>query len=657
VNSPARYTTSFSIAFLAIVTALIYANSLPNSFHYDDFHGIVYNPAIRDLRNTLAYFTDPSTLSLADYVDWRPVLQLTYAIDYALWGPNATGFRILNLLLHAASAILVYLIFAETTDAHSERQSSGFRWQMRGAALVAATLFSVHPANSQAVHYIWARSALFAAFFYLVGFYSFLRGPLQRTADGRSVLWHLAGLISYTLGLATKATVITLPAALILYEYLCPISRAAEPKRFHILEWGRAKTFVPVLAVSLGYLGLRAFLLPDNFTHNFTSYPTAPLSYLLTSTRAWLYYLKFFLWPHPIIIDFHDFGWSYTLWDTRVLFALAVIIVVLSSAWRARKLVPSVTFFTFWFFIALFPETSFIPLTEPINCYRPYLAYAGLCIVVTKLGFDRSLWLRNRTNDDAKQSLQGRWIAQGAVIVIILSLLAAMTIKRNLIWRNEFTLWSDVLQKDPANPRAYMSLGRYFLEASDYERAKEMLEKAVQLAPKSSSAYLLRGHLKSLLNRTSEALEDFNKAVELAPRAAYNWYYRAELYARLGQFDKALPNYRVALSLKPRFTDAYFRMAIAYLQTGENARAMELCRKILEIDRYDARAYKCVGRILLEQKNYTEAALVYKKALAFLPESHELWLDLGIAYTQLSMFKEAALAFEKSAQLSRKLPP
>ena len=657
MKRPARYTTSFSIAFLVTITALLYANSLPNSFHYDDFHGIVYNSAIRDLRNTVAYFTDPSTLSLADYVDWRPVLQLTYAIDYALWGANATGFRIFNLLLHAASAILVYLIFLETTDAAPENRSNGFQWRLHGAAVVAAVLFVVHPANSQAVHYIWARSALLAAFFYLVAFYCFLRGPLQRTAGRRGVLWHLAGIISYTLGLATKATVITLPAALLLYEYLSPILGTAQPKRFRIPGWERAKTFIPVVAVSLGYLCLRAFLLPDNFTGNLTAYPTTPLTYLLTSTRAWLYYLRFYLWPYPMIIDFHDFGWSYTLWDNRVLFALAVIIVVLSSAWRARRFVPSVTFFTVWFFIALFPETSFIPLTEPINCYRSYLAYAGLGIVVTKLGFDRSLWLRNRTKDDANQDLRDRWVVHGAVIVIILSVLAGMTIKQNLIWRNEVTLWSDVLQKDPANPRAYMSIGRYFLETSDPERAKEMLEKAVQLAPKSSSAYVLRGYLNSVLNRTSEALEDFNKAIELAPRAAYNWYQRAELYARLGQFEKALANYRVALSLKPRFTDAYFRMAIAFLQTGENARAMELCRKILEIDRYDSRAYKCVGRILFQQKNYAEAAAVYKQALGFLPESDELWLDLGIAYNQLSMFKEAGRAFQKSAKFSRKLSP
>ncbi|MDZ4341712.1 MAG: tetratricopeptide repeat protein, partial [Candidatus Binatia bacterium] len=624
-------------------------------FHYDDLHGIVYNPAIRDLRNTIAFFTDPSTLSLADYADWRPVLQLTYAIDYAIWGLNPTGFRILNLLLHVASAILVYLIFAETTNSHSAEPSNGFQWRMPGAPLIAAALFAVHPANSQAVNYIWARSALLAAFFYLVGFYCFLRGPLQSNTEGRTTLWHIAGLISYILGLATKATVITLPAALILCEFLRPSSPAADLKRFHILEWGRAKTFIPALGVSLGYLGLRAFLLPDNFTGVLTSYQTTSLTYLLTSTRAWLYYLKFFLWPQPMIIDFHDFGWSGTLWDTRVLFSLVVIIVVLGGAWRAWKFAPSVTFFILWFFIALFPETSFIPLTEPINCYRPYLAYAGLCIVVTKLGLDKSLWLRNRTNDDAKQNLRGRWVAQSAVVVIVLTMLAAMTIKRNLIWRNEFTLWSDVLQKDPTNSRAHMSLGRYFLDANDYERAKEMLEKAVQLAPKSSPAYLLRGHLNSLLNRTSEALEDFNKAVALGPRSAYNWHYRAELYAKLGQFDKALQDYRVALSLKPKFTDAYFRMAIAYLQTGENAQAMELCRKIWEIDRYDARAYKCVGRILMEQKKYTEAALVYKKALASLPDSHELWLDLGVVYNQLSMFAEAALAFEKSTQLSRKL--
>jgi protein O-mannosyl-transferase len=649
MNLLSQHPRSVAIPSLVAVTVLAYVNSLPNGFHYDDFHGIVQNPAIRDWRNIISYFTNPSTFSLADYVDWRPILQITYALNYSLGELDPHGFHLFNLFCHIASAILLYLIVTET----DHLLSGDCPWRMPEAGIVAAAVFAVHPANSEVVNYIWARSALLAAFFYLMAFYCFLRGPLGENKEPNP-LWHLACVSSYIFGLATKATVITLPATLVLCEFLFSLSSRSSPIKFFVFEPSRLKKYIPLVTVSIGYIVLRAIILPENFLGQFRSREISSLTYLFSSFRAWVYYLRLFLWPARLLVNFHGFGWSYYLWDYRVLLSLGIIIVILSLAWWIRRSDPLISFFIFWFFIALFPETSFIPFTEPINGYRPYLAYAGLSVLFSILSLKGSLWLWNRMRLAPKKVSSRFLIVYSIAVGIILSVLTVATIRRNLDWRDEFSLWSDVLKKDPTNPRAHMSLGRSFLERENYQRAAEMLGKAVLLSPKDGHGYLLRGYLNLTLDRDDEALEDLTKAVELQPRSAYNFFYRAEAYAKIGQYEKALSDYQRALSLKPIFTDAYFGMGMLHWERKKIAEATEACTKILEIDWHDGRAYTCLGTILMEQKRYSEAAQIYQKGIAHLPDNDELWYRLGFAYNENQMYRDAAAAFAKSSELRQR---
>ncbi len=648
-----RYSKAILISALTVVTALVYANSLPNSFHYDDFHGIVRNPTIRDLRHIASYFTDPSTFTLVHDRDWRPVLQITYALNYLVGGLNPIGFRLFNLFIHIASALIIYLTVTEIDNAHPAKLPKDSHWRMVVVGMAPAALFAVHSVNSEVVNYIWARSSLLAAFFYLAAFYCFLRGPLSEK-ERKNLLWHLGGLISYILGLATKATVITLPAILVLHELLLLRSPGASPIRFFILEPSRLKKYIPVATICLGYIALRSILLPETFTRVVRPEEISSSTYLLSSFRAWVYYLRLFLWPAPLLVDFHGFGWSYSLWDSRVLLCLVIIITIFSLAWWVRRSEPLITFFTFWFFIALLPESSFIPLTEPINGYRPYLAYVGLSVLITILGLKASLWLWNRATHNIKNDASRFWITYSLALGIILSILTLATIKRNLDWRDELSLWTDVLRKDPASSKAYLSLGVHFLEKEDYPRAQGLFEKAIQIAPRNSHAYMLRGYLNFALDRDQDALSDFTSAIHLEPRSAYNFFYRGELYRKIGQQDKALEDYRHALVLKPHLSDAYFGLAMAHQEKGETPKAIEACKKLVTVDPTDSRGYSCLGSFFVAQGHLAEAIKVYQSGLARVSEDDELWYSLGVAYSETGMYREAAAAFTKSSELRRK---
>lgn len=629
---------------LAAMTFIAYANSLPNGFHFDDYHAIVQNPAIRDLSHIPSYFTDPSTWTMSTRRDWRPVVQISYAINYFISGLNPAGFRLFNLLFHTGTALFILLIFSKIfrlSSADRSPSSKSINW----LALFPAGLFAVHTVNTEAVNYIWVRSSLLASFFYLLAFYCFLRGPFsgQKKPLG---LWHAAGVASFSLGLASKAIAITLPLTLIFYELLFLNPEWRNPFRLYRQEPWRLKKYIPMALVCFAYIVLRIVLLPRSMTILVTAREVTPSTYLLTQFRAWVYYLRLFLWPDPLIVDYPGFGWSRSLWDYRVLLSIGLIALILSFAWRCRKSEPIMAFFTFWFFIALLPEASIIPLSDPVNGYRPYLANAGLSIVAAMGILKATEWSGRKIN----------W-ARGGILYtlvagIILSLLTVATVKRNRVWRNEFTLWSDVLKKDPTNARAYMSLGLYSLKGGNYQEAQELLEKAVQLSPNNAFAYILRGYFNALFERNTRASEDFTQAIKLEPRLPYGFYYRGELYRKMGEYEKALADYHSAIRLRPLYTEAHFGMATVFRIKGESGKAIEACEKLLAIDPYDPRGYSCLGSLLMEQNRTSEALKSYEIGVKRAPQDSELWYQLGLVYEKLGMYLEAAEAFGKASALT-----
>jgi protein O-mannosyl-transferase len=642
-------------AFLVLSVAglIAFANAFQNSFHFDDIVGVVRNPAIRDLKNIPAYFTDPTTFGLGRTREWRPILQITYAFNYYLGGLNPAVFRSFNFLFHIGTAFLIFLIVVTISREAPEKLLLGRQEEMFWPALLSALVFTVHTANSEAVDYIWARSSLLATFFCLLAFYCYVRGPF--TGERRqTVAWHLGGLIAFGLGLGSKATAITLPAILMMYEFLFLNPRSLNPFRLFLTQPQRLRKYVPLVILSLAYVALRMALFPRMVTNRITasgprisSYP-----YLLTQFRAWIYYIRIFLWPHPLMIDFAGFGWSHSLWDGRVLISLGLVIILLILAWRVRKTHPLFSLFLVWYFIALLPEASVIPLEDAVIGYRAYPAYVGLAVVCVMVSLQASIWVWRRFSRDRMTGKRRFWFIYGSVAATILMSLMLATFFRNRDWRNESTLWSDVMSKDPTNPRPYMNFGLDYLIQGKYGRAREFFDKAIQLSPRLSHAFVLRGYLSYRQDRNEDALADFAKALKLDPRSPYALFYRGELYRKLNENDKALADYNAALRSMPHYTDAYLGRAMAYLDKNDIVGAADSCRKLIEIDPGDRRGYDCLGTLLLEQNRVLDAVRIYKQGVERNSKDGELWYGLGVAYQKAGMRREAMDAFSTASRIT-----
>jgi len=648
----------FAALFLLAAAALIaYGNALPNSFHFDDIVGIVRNPVLRDLRNIPSYFTDPATFGLGRTREWRPVLQITYALNYAIAGLNPMAFRSFNLLFHIGIAFFIFLIVRHIGTLWP--RALGFREPVRPGmlALGCALLFVVHTANSEAVDYIWARSSQLATFFYVLAFYCYLRGPFGCQNQSRS--WPLAGFIAFALGVGTKADAIVLPALLLCYEWIFLNPESVNPFKLFLCEPRRLKKYPSLAIVVSAYMTIRMLLLPKMFTNlaavgavrEVSSY-----SYLLTQFRAWLYYIRLFLWPHPLMIDFSGFGWSHSLADFRVLASLALIAVILISAWMLRQRHPLLALFTFWYFIALLPEASVIPLGDAVVGYRAYPAYVALAVVSVMLSLHGASILRRMFATPITQRFSGFGFGYGFLLGLVLIALTVATVARNRDWRDEKTLWADVLSKDPSNVRAYRALGLEALIRADYEQARHFFDRAVQLAPNESHTYILRGYLNSRLDRNDLALSDYSMAIKLDRRSPYGFFYRGELYRKLGQPDDALADYAAALRYMPYYADAYLGAAMAYLDKNNLAAATQACARLLDIDGEDRRGYDCLGTLLMEQDRVVEAIHTYELAVERIDDDGELWRSLATAYQRNGMTREAADAIENSKRIASRKP-
>jgi hypothetical protein len=236
---------------LAAAVLAVYFNSFTGVFQFDDYNVIVDNPGVHSFA---AWFAGLFT-------GIRPLLKLSYTLNWTSgWGPF--GFHLFNVTVHAANAVLVYLLsrmffnqyaFAGTAgESNSVRpvalqQNPGSALTPEFAALTAALLFAIHPVQTEAVTYICGRSTSLMALFYFGGMLAYVRGAERR---GRLLLYVLSPIL-FAAAVAVKETALTLPFALVLWEASDLARSAGETSRGGRLYTGVCLRSLPCACSSI----------------------------------------------------------------------------------------------------------------------------------------------------------------------------------------------------------------------------------------------------------------------------------------------------------------------------------------------------------------------------------------------------------------------
>ena len=233
------------LSIVVIFSSLaIYINSLGGDFIWDDIEQIVENPAIKDIGNIPSFFTSDlwrliSNPTIGSYY-YRPFFLLSLAVDYNLWKLNPFGYHISNLILHAISSFMVYLVGRRLFSNHM-------------AAFIGSMLFAVHPVHVESVAWVSGRTDPMAALFFLLSFYLYMLFK-----DGKGFTMLVFSLTTYLFSLLSKEIGITLPLLLLVYEL--SFKPQAEPKHYRIKS---LKVIGIYLIISLVYLYMRALVLGE----------------------------------------------------------------------------------------------------------------------------------------------------------------------------------------------------------------------------------------------------------------------------------------------------------------------------------------------------------------------------------------------------------
>jgi len=357
-----RRVTLLSLGIIALLTLIVYANSFTASFHFDDYYTIVENDRIKnihDLRSIVAF--NPS----------RPIVFLSLALNYHFGRLNTVGYHIVNVLFHMAAAMLVYAIalrlfgLARRKSKASIVQSLQDQWP----ALFPALVFAIHPMQTEAVTYIIQRATVMCAFFYLLAIYLFMKAE----KEGQKAPWWIAGAcVSFIFSYLCKEEAATLPAILLLYDYIFVsrgnLLRLRARAGHHVAFW---------------------ILLILSFVYRYSLYgtmvnPVKPYTittYAFTELTVILKYIQLLLFPVNQNVD-HDYPTFATLLSFWPLISLAFhACVIVFAVWKIRS-EKVLSFAILWFYITLTPTSSIVPLQDFMAEHRVYLPSVGFCIVV-----------------------------------------------------------------------------------------------------------------------------------------------------------------------------------------------------------------------------------------------------------------------------------
>jgi hypothetical protein len=298
---------------ITVVCLLCYVNALDGAFHYDDFHSIVDNPGVRSLENIPAFFWDTTLFSVDESKGmYRPLLLLTYALNYVVGGYASPGYQAVNLFLHIACSVLVWAIAAVFF-----RQGS--------IALMCGLLFAVHPMATEPVNYVSSRSELLAGVFYLGSFLTYL------TAQRAAHLRHLS-IVLFAFGLLSKATVVTLPLVLLVYD-LWLVERVRDLSAAVSVVRSRWRAYTPYWALVLLYFWL---IKSVGFLDRSLAAPVRDWgTQLWTQIKAPVYYAKLMVMPIGQNVE-HQFFESQSPASGVVVMGTFLVISILIILWLTR---------------------------------------------------------------------------------------------------------------------------------------------------------------------------------------------------------------------------------------------------------------------------------------------------------------------------------
>jgi tetratricopeptide (TPR) repeat protein len=600
---------------LILVGAGVYANSLSGPFIFDDYPAILNNGDIRELWPLWR----SSETSDRPSINSRPLVRLSLAGNYMLGGLRVGGYRIFNIAVHIACALVGYALMRRALAGRGLETA-------RGLALVGALLWLVHPLNSQVVNYITQRSESLMALCYLAMLYCIER----RGVSGRAA-WSLGAVACCYLGMASKEVMVTAPVVALAYDRA---TRAGSPiAAVRTRPWlyaGLASSWV-LLAVLIASSPHGTSV---GFGQGISSY-----QYLLNQSVIVVGYLSKILWPTPLLLDY---GLPQSLTLAEVVPQTALLLMLVGGAlWAARRY-PLPGFCAAFFFVALAPTSSFVPIVNEVGAdRRVYLPLMALCALLVAGG-----WWRI--------GAQLRGVAGGLVLFAIAAL-ALFTLERNQVYRSAVDLWRAEVAVLPGNYRGHNNLGLALVQAGDAEAAVPHFQRALALEEGFPEAYNNLGLALEKLGLVEGAVNHYRQALAQSPEYALAHNNLGSALVAAGDRAGAQWHYRQALELDPGLASAHNNLGLLSIEVGDAANAEAHYRRALAADSGFGQAHVNLALLLEESGRLQEALEHYRRASEVAPDLVAAHYNLGTVLEEIGQLDAAGAAYDRALMVDPEL--
>jgi tetratricopeptide (TPR) repeat protein len=596
-------------------------------FIWDDIEYVTHNLTLHSLDGLRQIWFVPGAT-----VQYYPLTFTTFWVEYHLWGLNPLGYHLVNVLLHAGNAVLLWVVLR--------------RLGVRGAWL-AAGVFALHPVCVESVAWVTERKNTLSGLFYLGSMLAALKFWLPiETASEFSLVKHenesRAGFGSwkcywlaftlYACALCSKTATLPLPATILLLVWW---------KRGKVV-WRDIYPLGLFLAIGVG-MGLITMHIepPPDAAGNEQGLSLLQCC-LLAGRDVWFYLGKLF-WPHQLIAVYPR--WIIRTSEWRAYVPVLTLVTGLSMLWWKRNrwgrapLVAFLYFVTLLFLVLGFFDVSYFHYSFVADHFQ-YLASLGPVALAAAGIMTAFKFLR-------KKSLLLKPAFCGALLIT----LGALTWRQTQMYASDETLWRTTIDLNPASWSAHYNLGHVLLRRGRTDDAITSFQKALAIQPDFAEAYNDLGNALLQKRQVDEAIVQFNKALTIQPgrAATYNNLGNALLQKR--QVDEAIVQFNKALTIQPDFADACNDLGNALLQKGQVNKAIVQFKKALAIQPDFTTAFNNLGNALLQTGQVDEAIVQFKKALAIQPDYVEAHYDLGKALLQKGQTDEAMVHFQTTIRI------
>jgi tetratricopeptide (TPR) repeat protein len=596
-----RWLVSGVCLFLAAIVWVVFGQILGHEFvNYDDDFYVYENPEVAQgltLQGILRAFTH------VHCSNWHPLTWISHMLDCQFYGLNPGGHHLTNILLHTATAILLFLVL---------RRMTGFLWR---SAFVAA-VFAVHPLRVESVAWVAERKDVLSGLFFMltIGAYArYARRPWSPARYGLVVFL-------FTLGLMCKPMLVTLPLVLLLLDFW-PLKRFTIHDSRHTPSLHHSIT--PLLRLLLEKLPLLGLAVASGAVTIFAQHEalqscekfSLPLR-VGNALVSGVVYLGQMFWPSGLAV-LYPFT-ARNIGVSEVVLSLVLLAGISTGVFVLCRRRPCFLTGWLWYLIMLAPVIGIVQVGAQARADRyTYLPQIGLYLLLTWAAADLCAGWRHR-----RVVLGG-----GATIILVALIFCARA--QTAYWRNSESLWTHTLACTSDNYIGHNNLGNALLKTGDVDEAMVHFQKALEIKPDFAEAHNNLGNFLFQKGSVDEATVHYQKALEIKPDYAVAHYNLGNALIQNGNVDEAIAHFQKALQINPDYAEAHNNFGYALIQKRNVDEAIAHFQKALQINPNYADAHNNLGGALLRKGNVDEAIVHFQKVLEIKPDHWEVQNNLA----------------------------